>query len=170
MTGRDITSIIFTFIVGFFFGVFLYFTGGLQTYEKSDVQSRAEADSFTIVSEVYGGCMTSCPSFKIESDGSYRYLFTPGPGEDPVIRDGGLPRGLKREISGAVTVAGLNAQSQRIQPSYCNSYTDGIDVKYRITVGGELYILDTCGTNIDTTSTLWNTLVKTWTYFETEQI
>ncbi len=167
MTGKEITSLVLTFCIGFLFGVFIYFSGWLQTFGESDVQTQAEANSFTIISEVYGGCMTNCPSFKIESDGTYRYLFTPAHGEEQIVRDGKLPRTLRSEIAQSVIISSLKNQSKRIEPSICNSYTDGIDVKYRITVNGKLYILDTCGTDINTDSRLWNALVKIWSYFET---
>ena len=167
MNGKEIISILLTLIVGFCFGIFLYFTGFIGIFEKPNVQTQTAANSFTIISEVYGSCLSSCPSFQIASDGSYRYLFTPAAGEEQIIRDGSLARSLRRDISQFVTAAALDAQSQKIQPSVCNSYTDGIDVKYRVTISSDLYVLDTCGTDIDINSNLWKTLVKIWSYFET---
>ncbi len=167
MSGQEITSILFTAVVGFIFGVYLFFSGFLPVLVTNDVQTQEKVNSFSIVSEVYGGCRSECPSFQSASDGSYRYQYTPAIDEDQVIRDGSIPRSLKRELSGAVSVAVLEAQSQEIQPSICSSYTDGIDVVYRITYDGTEYEIDTCGTAIDTSSRLWNALVKTWNYFET---
>jgi hypothetical protein len=171
MNGKEIASIAVTALVGFLFGIYIYFFGFLEVVEpQRPVQ--ATASEFSIVSQVYGGCdMTSaCPSFQILGDGSYRYLYTPAVGEEQVIRDGSIPRVLQRRIERTVSGTELEVQSKDIQPSFCNSYTDGIDITYRITINKEEYILDSCGTNIDPGSALWATLVSIWTYFETGEV
>ncbi len=170
MSGQEIISIVVTLIVGFIFGIYIYLSGFLPALGAPDVQTQEVVNSFSIVSEVYGGCRSDCPSFQISADGSYRYLFTPGFGQEQVIRDGTIPRSLRRDLEKAVTEDTLQAQSFEIEPSICNSYTDGIDVLYRVTYNGEEYEIDTCGTDIDTSSRLWDALVKTWNYFETGEI
>jgi hypothetical protein len=167
MNGQEMVSIIVTFIVGFIFGIYIYFSGFLLPFGGSDVQSQEAARTFTLTSEVYGSCGDTCPSYQIQSDGSYRYLFTPAFGEAPVIRDGNIPRRLRNDLLRAMDERALEEQSFPIEPAVCNSFTDGIDVIYRVRYLGEEYEIDTCGTAIDTDSRLWNTLVKTWNYFET---
>lgn len=167
MNKQEIISIAFTAFVGLVFGIYVYFAGWLHQFGAPDVQTQAEVNSFTLVSEAYGGCRDACPSFRIASDGSYRYLFTPAIGEEQIVRDGSIPRRLKRDLLNVMNERTLEEQSFPIEPSFCNSYTDGIDVLYRITYSDEEYDIDTCGTAVDTNSRLWNTLVKTWNYFET---
>ena len=53
-----------------------------------------------------------------------------------------------------------------IEPAICNSYTDGIDVVYEITLDGKEYTLDSCGTAVEASSRLWEVLSSIWTYFE----
>lgn len=170
MKRQDIVTILFTFVVGFAFGMYLYTIGFMQDFDAPDVQSQQELSDFVLSAEVYGGCRNTCPSFQILADGTYRYLFTPTAGAEQIIRDGTLPRALRRDISEAFNKTDLATQSVKTQPAVCNSYTDGIDVRYRVTLAGEEYLLDTCGTAVDTNSALWNTLVKTWNYFETGSI
>jgi hypothetical protein len=170
MTGRDITAIIITAVVGFICGIYIYWTGFLMNFGAPAVPTQSEANDFSIVSEVYGGCRDECPSFQLLADGSYRYLYTPGINEPQVVRDGSLPRSLRRDLLQAVNEQSLISQSEKIEPSFCNSYTDGIDVRYNITYRGTLYEIDTCGTAISTDSRLWNVLVRIWNYFETGQI
>ena len=168
MTRRDIITIIVTFVGGIIIGVYLFFSGFLQTFNSEpNVQTQVEADSFSLVAEVYGGCRDTCPSFQILSDGTYRYLFTPSAGEDQIIRDGTLPRNIRKNINNYMLNNQLVIQSGEVQPAVCNSYTDGIDIKYTVVLNEQEYILDTCGTAIDIESQLWLTLVGIWDYFET---
>lgn len=170
MKRQDIITLLFTFVVGFFFGMYLYTTGFMQDYDAPDVQSQQAVNDFALTAEVYGGCRDTCPSFQILADGTYRYMFTPTAGAEQIIRDGSLPRALRRDISEAFTAKALTTQAVKTQPAVCNSFTDGIDVRYRVTLAGNEYLLDTCGTAVDTNSAIWNTLVKTWNYFETGSI
>lgn len=170
MARKDILSILFTAVAGFFFGIYIFFAGWFGDHTSSNIPTQEEVWEFTIVADVYGGCRNTCPSFQIVQDGSFRYLYTPAAGQEQVIRDGAIPRALLRELNKVMTTASLEEQSEEITPSICNSFTDGIDVAYRITLEGEEYVLDTCGTAINTDSSLWLTLVKTWNYFETGKI
>lgn len=170
MSGQEITSILITAVVGFIFGVYIFWSGWLDNFGGPDVPSQYDFSDFTLVSEVYGGCRDACPSFQILANGTYRYLYTPAVGEKQIIRDGSIPRSLRRELQSVMNEQSLENQSATIEPSFCNSYADGIDVIYRITFKGEEYELNTCGTAIDTTSRVWDTLVKTWNYFETGEV
>ena len=60
-------------------------------------------------------------------------------------------------------------QSTTIEPAFCESFVDGIDVVYKITLDGVLYELDSCGTDVVADSVLWQTVGEIWTYFERSQ-
>lgn len=165
-------SILSTFIFGFLAGMYFYVTGFVFITDPTPVPTQEQAESLVIVGEAYGGCALggNCPSFRVASDGAYRYLYTPTAGEEQIVRDGRLPAALRRELSAVVVERSLEAQSRPIEPAICNSFTDGIDVRYEITLEGEDYELDSCGTNIDGEGELWTTLSKIWNYFETGEI
>lgn len=166
MKNHDLLSILITFVVGVFVGGYLYttsFAGFVARLETPDVEKVSE---FTIVGEVYGGCREACPSFQVINDGSYRYLYTPYAGADQVVRKGTLPFQLQRNLRAVLTKNALIKQSQVRQPSVCNSYSDGIDVKYEIVIDGQEFILDSCGTTVDGGGDLWATLGSVWDYYE----
>ncbi|NCT01657.1 hypothetical protein GW766_00150 [Candidatus Parcubacteria bacterium] len=163
----DQLSILITFSVGFLVGGYLYltnFAGLVSKIKTPDVETVSE---FVIVADVYGGCRNMCPSFQIQDDGSYRYLYTPAAEAEQVIRKGTLSRELQLRLRKAVTSEALLVQSKQITPSFCNSYTDGIDVKYEITLNGVTYSVDSCGTAVEVSSSLWTTLGAVWDFYET---
>jgi hypothetical protein len=86
---------------------------------------------------------------------------------EPVIKTGTLPLTLRRELVLGLTTPKLVAQSQVVDTTSCASDGGAIDSRYRITLQGEEYILDSCGTLIDTESNTWQGLDKLWSYFET---
>ncbi|MEY3783775.1 MAG: hypothetical protein RLZZ230_97 [Candidatus Parcubacteria bacterium] len=167
MKKQDLLSVLITFLFGFFVGVFLYVTGGAEVDKKTQVPVEEKLSEFTIVGDVYGGCRDACPSFQVLSDGSYRYYRTPAAGAESVLRQGSLPSLLLRKLRAAVTPVALAKQSNKIEPSVCNSFSDGIDVKYKITLDGVEYNIDSCGTTVDDNGALWTTLGEIWDHFET---
>lgn len=167
MKRQDIITLAFTFFVGICFGIYLYFMGFSGLFTSSTVPSADDSVTLNIIGEAYGGCRSDCPSFLVQADGSYRYLYTPAAGEQQIIRTGTLPFSLTMELSRMLTPAALMAQSEPREPAFCNSYTDGVDVRYRVTRDNVTYELDTCGTAVVTESTSWQALVKIWNYFET---
>jgi len=170
MTKQEKLSIFITFLVGFFVGGYLYlsnfafFLAKLTVPEMKTVETPA---SFIIVSDAYGGCRSACPSFRLLSDGTFRYIYTPSAGADQVIRQGVLPLTYIRELQTVLTATELTRESRPLEPAFCNSYTDGIDVSYQITLNGMLYKLDSCGTAVEGEGQVWKTLGGIWTYFET---
>jgi len=166
MKRQDIVTLAFTFFTGFCLGVYIFFTGFMGITEDV-VPDVGETVALEIIGEAYGGCQTVCPTFIVRADGSFRYLFTPGFDEEQVVREGSLPFSLQVELAEAMTRPALTAQSEELQPAFCNSYNEGVDVRYRITRAGEQYLLDTCGTRVATETALWQALVKIWNYFET---
>ena len=153
--------------MGIIAGFYLYVVGFTPLFYSDVVSEESDLAAFTIVGEAYGGCRSSCPTFRVTNDGTYRYFFTPGVGQAQVLRDGRLPFALQRELRQAVTEERLIAQSSKIQPSTCSSYTDGIDVRYTVTLDGRSYLLDSCGTAVIPDQYPWAALAKIWNYFET---
>ncbi len=162
---QDILSILITFTVGLFAGGFLYLNGFVTLFTFDLVKEEEAFLDLVIVGEAYGGCRTMCPTFRMLSDGSYRYIYTSASGE--VARSGTFPFALQREIKQSLSPASLAAQAETREPSFCQSYTDGIDVQYEITLDGETYVLDSCGTAVDGEGPLWTALAKLWNHFET---
>jgi hypothetical protein len=166
MKKQDILSIVMTFFVGVLAGSYLYIVGFAPTVATLAVPSQEKLDALVIESDVYGGCRDDCPSFQLLGDGSYRYLYTSDLSEPQSIADGKIPGALRRDLQRALTEEALLAQSQRINPTSCASFTDGIDVRYYVTRNGVDYTLDTCGTAVDTDSALWLNIKKIWDYLD----
>lgn len=170
MKNHELLSVLITFVVGVIAGGYLYinnFAGFVSKLETPDVEKVSE---FIIVGDVYGSCREACPSFQVVSDGSYRYMYTPFAGASQVLRQGTLPAQLQKSLRTVLTDTALTKQSQVIQPLVCNSYSDGIDVKYSITIDGKEYSIDSCGTAVDAGSSLWATLGRVWDYYENVEI
>ncbi|MCA9354255.1 MAG: hypothetical protein KC877_01915 [Candidatus Kaiserbacteria bacterium] len=166
MKKQDALSIIITFVMGFAAGVYLFLSQAAPVVHKYDVPTEEKVSQFMIVGDVYGVCRNTCPSFQVQADGTYRYLYTPRAGAEQILREGELPAELKRKLRSALTVSALNMQSREIEPAICNSYTDGIDILYDITLDGTQYYLDSCGTDVDPDGAVWSTLSDVWDYFE----
>jgi hypothetical protein len=162
---QDLLSILITFSMGFVAGVYLYVVGFGDLVTRLTIANQEAASEFVIVADMYGSCEPDCPSFQVQSDGSYRYLYVPRVGVEEVLREGVLPLNIRREIRNAVSVATLERQSQETEPADCNSFGDGVDVIYDITVDGEQYTIDSCGTTVDGDSALWRSLNSIWEYF-----
>jgi hypothetical protein len=164
---QDLLSILITFATGFLIGGYLYLTNVAEFVSKISTPDKEAVSEFSIVGDVYGSCRHTCPSFQVLSDGSFYYLYTPSAGAEKVTRKGKIPFALQQQLKAAVTKEELWRQSVDIEPAVCNSYTDGIDVKYEITLNGTSYVLDSCGTSVDTGSLLWTGLRGVWSFFET---
>ena len=167
MRGQDIISIAVTFIVGIFAGAYLYLTGAAAYVTEIVSPVEDKPVEFIIESEAYGSCGEVCPSFRIDNDGSYHYLYVPPAATDPVVRKGKLLGYLNNKLHRVISKATLQQQAKKTTPGICNYQNGGLDVRYRITLAGELYILDSCGTAIDENSSLWRTLSDVWDYLET---
>jgi hypothetical protein len=167
MKRQDLISILITFSVGIAAGMYFYLAEVASIVTDYSTPTEEDVDNaLTIVGEVYGGCRSTCPSFRVDEEGAYRYLFTPSAGQEQVIQEGELPSGLKLRLRQVLNQATLQAQAKEIQPAVCNSYTDGIDVRYVIVFGGTEYELDSCGTAVDADSELWKSLQAIWEYYE----
>ncbi len=172
MKKQDLISIMITAIFGFFAGIFMfvsYANSIAVPIVAGDVPTQAQVQEFTIIGEAYGGCAENCPSFQLLEDGAYRYRYVEVRDEPAVIRDGTLPLSLQGDIKDELSVSLLEAQSELVDRTTCNSDNNGIDFRYEITIEGAEYILDSCTTAIDDTSDLWIALTATWNYLQTVQ-
>jgi len=155
-----------TFFVGVAAGAYVFLVGFAPTIAKLEVPNQEKLDSLTIEGEVYGGCRDTCPSFQILGDGSYRYLYSPTFDDPQVIESGAIPYALRRELQRNLTETALVNQSQPKSAVVCNSYSDGVDVRYTIIKDSEKFVLDSCNTQVELNSQLWMSIKKTWEYLE----
>lgn len=169
MRRQDMISILITFVVGFFGGGYLYLAHFSKLVSPDSVGTQEDVLEFQLVSEAYGRCGDSCPSFQIANDGTYRYQYIPSPGAERQFKTGTVPFNIVRDIKNSLDVDDLVEQSQPTEPADCNSYNGEIDVRYEIVFDGAEYTLDSCGTAVDGNSQLWNNLSKSWNYFQTIQ-
>lgn len=165
MKKEDIYSIAFTFVLGLAVGIYVYISGFAGFWSNITVSEQSTEEGFVLVADVYGVCRSDCPSFRVDDTGSYRYIY-PVTGGDSVTRDGRLPYGIRQELRTAMESSELVRQSQETTPAMCDSYVDGIDVRYTINYEGAEYVLDTCGSAVDTDSTLWASISGVWDFLE----
>lgn len=167
MKRQDVIGMMITFTVGFLAGGFLYVTHFAKLINPDSVRTQEAAEQFTIVGEAYGGCRDVCPAFQVLSDGTYRYQFYAEIGGEKQFRDGTIPPTILRNLKKVLVVEELVLQSQETDPTECNSFSDGIDIKYTITIAGAEYELNSCGTDVDGEGAVWNGLSETWSFFNT---
>ena len=169
MKQNDTLSILFTAVVGFIAGAFLYVNHFSKLVAPDNVPTETTIDQLTIVSESYGGCGTDCPSFQVLADGSYRYQYAPSAGADKTIKSGTLPLELQYKLKQALNTNALIEQSKPETPADCNSKHGAVDIRYNITLSSTVYNLDSCGTAINDQGDLWVALSSIWNYFTTIQ-
>lgn len=168
MKKSDLVNILFTFIVGLVAGVYLFFMGFAPTTAVIEDTVEEIGVSLTITGEAYGGCdmVGTCPSFNIADNGQYRYAYTPRGATAQVLREGTLPLAMQNDLERYAITPALERFSEPIEPIMCESYRDGIDVRYSIVLEDEVYVLDSCGTNVNADTMLWQTLAQLWSYFD----
>lgn len=167
MRKQDIISILITFAFGAASGAYLFTMVYAPFIADKNTPDSEKLSELIIEGQIYGGCRSACPSFQILGDGSFKYLSTPENGQEQVLREGTVPSEYQRNLRKVLTKTALQEQSQVTESASCNSFTDGIDVAYDITIKGTEYELDSCGTAIDGTSKLWLSLHELWAYFKT---
>jgi hypothetical protein len=168
MKRQDLLSILITFSMGAILGFYVYLAGFAPTTERVSTAIEEASDSLVITGEAYGGCqrVDNCPTFNIADDGSYRYFYTPLGTDEPVMREGVLPLALQQQLDRHVVQPPLEDQSRSIEPVFCESFVDGIDVQYDVSLNDVDFTLDSCGTDVVAESPLWQALSNIWTYFE----
>jgi hypothetical protein len=168
MKRQDILNILFTFVIGVVVGVYVFFAGFAPTADRIETAVEDIGQSLVVTGEAYGGCdrAGACPSFNIANNGDYRYVFTPRGANEAVLLEGTLPLDIQRQMKRSLQPDVLRQFSVSIDPIMCDSYVDGIDVRYIIELNDEMYEVDSCGTAVDGDSVAWETLGGLWYYFE----
>lgn len=167
MTKQDKLSILITFTVGFFAGVYLYVAGFATTFVLPEVSTDDIYTEFVITGEGYGACEldNTCLSFQLLESGAYRALYDAEDGST-VVEEGVIPRTLRRELLEALTPAALTVQSDLIARP-CRFGEDETNYRFEVTREGAEYSLDTCRTALDYEGATWKTLAKLWNYLAT---
>lgn len=153
-----------TFLTGLAIGMYVYIAAYKPIYAPADlVSSEASADEWSIVGKQRGGNEDNDyiqPSFRILADGSYTYL--PGGTGNKALQsvEGSISRSLLRDLQ--VSVGDLNTYSKRVTGRSCASDVGGYDYRYRVTMDGDTYLLDTCSTLLGDDSGLAVSLSEVW--------
>lgn len=163
----DLISIIVTFVIGFLAGGYLYVGQFTKTYGPDAVVTEKEGAEFSIIGEAYGSCGAVCPAFQLLKDGTYRYRYTPDINAEAVVRDGTLPLDIQRSVKRSLDRNALESESQTVDAVVCNSSSNGIDIRYKISSDGEEYLIDSCGTAVNDSGELWSSLNEIWGYLQT---
>ncbi|MBY0310077.1 hypothetical protein K2Q16_02960 [Patescibacteria group bacterium] len=147
MRRQDIVSILITFVVGVCVGSYLYLYGFSQQFSFFGELTK-DTDALVIVGGAYGGCERGglCASFQLATDGTYASFPAAGDREARIKEEGEISAPLLRELRDTFTVDYLSALEQSITPEMCETYTDGIEYRFRIAVGEEQFELDSCDT------------------------
>ena len=168
MKRQDVLILLITFLVGIITGGYLFLTGFAPQFLAHNGATDTTYSDFSFSGEVYGGCSRgdACPSFQVLMDGSFSYLplgVVSGTG----VINGNLSKLLMQELQTKFTNVNLEIASRSIEATTCDSYLDGMDFHYQVTLKTVVYIFDTCGTDFSTTSDMGVTLEKLWSYLAT---
>lgn len=168
MKRQDVLSILITFVVGFSAGLYLYTVEFAANVTKLAIDDEESASEFVIVGEMYGGsCAGRCPAFQVTKQAAFRYLYYASDAAATAsIREGRLPTALYRDLRRVLQPTDLALQAKPVAVQQCASDTGGIDVFYEITLEGEEYLIDSCGTAYNPQSELWQTLTRVWQQVE----
>ena len=166
MIGKDITSILVTFVIGFLVGVYLYLNGFATTFALPEATTMDTYSEFVIIGENYGACheTNTCLSFQVLKDGDYRSLYDSKDGEEKLVQEGKIPGPLRRELFLYLTHEALEIESEPYATPNCY-YKDGTNARFRVTLDEMNYVLDTCESQIDYEGNTWPVLVELWNYF-----
>tara|TARA_B100001989_G_C24397431_1_gene392403 strand:+ start:117 stop:623 length:507 start_codon:yes stop_codon:yes gene_type:complete len=167
MYKQDWLSVVITLIAGIFTGAYFYTTGFLPLVNNGVADDRIALTEFSVTADMYGGCRNVCPSFHVNNDGEYRVIYGADDNGERLTREGVLPLNISRQLKVNLTPEALAIESEPVDPESCNSDVDGLDLIYEITVAGETYFLDSCGTAVDGDGELWQSLATVWDYFNT---
>lgn len=165
MGRHELFLLLSTFVAGAAVGVFVYFAGYAPAEQRVTESLDGLVADIAISGEQYGGCARTgqCNAFQVASDGSFRYLDRSEANQS--LQTGAVDRQVWSRIKRAVEQAPLVEYRQKTSPELCDSYVDGVDVRYRITIDSELFVLDSCGTAVDTSGELWRQLNQLWLTF-----
>ncbi len=170
LSKQDKLSILITFTVGLFAGVYLYVAGFATTFKLPEVSTGDIYTEFVLIGEGYGACEldNTCLSFQLLENGSYRALYDAADGST-VVKEGAIPRALRRELINALTANALAIESDLIARP-CRFGDDGTNYRFEITKKGTEYSLDTCRTALDYEGGIWKALAKLWNHLATVEL
>ncbi len=161
MTGQDWISISFTFVVGFFAGIYLYLTGFATTFEPPTVSENNIYEGFVITAESYGVCQEfdDCLSFQVLENGMYRAILQDG--EEQYVNEDKIPLSLRTALKNNLNAVSLTRESES-RSGGC--YYEDDNYRFNITRDGVSYTLDTCNTSINYEGEAWESLSSLWNY------
>lgn len=170
MTKQEKLSILITFTVGFFAGIYLYVAGFATTFELPALSTDDVYAGFVIEGEGYGACETdnTCLSFQLLESGAYRGLYDATDGE-VVVKEGVIPRALRRELLDALLPAQMAIESQP-NLGTCRFPENETNYRFEVTREGREYVLDTCTSALNYNAEIWTTLAKLWNYLATIEL
>ncbi len=170
LSKQDKLSILITFTVGLFAGVYLYVAGFATTFNLPEVSTGDIYTEFVLIGEGYGACEldNTCLSFQLLENGSYRALYDAADGTT-VVKEAVIPRALRRELTNALTANALTVESDLIARP-CRFGDDGTNYRFEITKEGTEYSLDTCRTALDYEGVVWKALAKLWNHLATVEL
>lgn len=119
--------------------------------------------TFRVAGHEYGGCdwgYSGCATFTVSANGSYKYRQK----SDGETHTGVLPQTLIDTLKLKLREASLQQYSRRVSDKDCDSYTDGIDNRYTVSLNGRKYRLDTCETVLPYESEASAALFDVWVY------
>lgn len=161
MTAQDKITILFTLVVGFFAGVYLYLTGFATTFEPPEVSTDNIYEGFVITAQSYGVCseFEDCLSFQVLENGAFRAILEDG--ENKLVKEARIPLTMRRDLKNSLIVPALERESEVVSTS-CRYEED--NYRFSITRDGKSYMFDTCKSDINYDGEAWQSLASLWNY------
>lgn len=161
---RIYAQFISSFLMGVISGVFLYVTVYAPEYATDDIATQSTTSALTVEGRMYGGCSRSdsCASFRLLEDGTYNYLAS----TDAEVEKRTLPKKIARPLFSAIGTEAFFDATESVNPTSCNSYFDGTDFMYEVTLGDNRYTLDTCTTALAYNDELQQLFIDAWQFMQ----
>lgn len=151
--------------MGMFAGAYLYVTVFAPEYQSDITTLEAiGSDAVVINAQIYGGCQRNdlCASFRLIDDRSYSYLPYP----EAEIEQGTLPSEISKAIFTLIASSDFFDDTLAVRRDFCDSFVDGVDYLYEVTLDDEVYMLDTCTTSFRDDLVLQSALRTAWEFME----
>lgn len=167
MVHQDKISILITFAVGLAAGMYLYLTGFATTFKLPEVTTENVYTEFVVTAENYGACRDerTCLTFQVLENGTYRALYDDPLGGETIVKEGRIPRSIRKELIRSLTTEQLLSDTRTWSVPDCRNGALGTNHKFRITRDEVNYEIDTCQSVIDYEGPGWKSLAKLWNYF-----
>jgi len=166
MSKHDWFSVLITFVLGLFAGVYLYGSGFAPTFSPPEATTEDVYQEFVITAESYGECSNTntCLSFQLLENGVFRALYDNPDSNEKIIVENKIPNSLRRELYAVLNNRTLAAESRPLPIESCY-YGDQTNYYFRVTREEVNYVLDTCLSDINYEGKAWSVLTKLWNYF-----